>query len=124
MRMPTRLTVELADAICADIRAGCFEKVAASRHSVSHFTFYQWSKRGEHDAEERERAADDREPTIYEAFWRALEAAKAEARYDAETRVFRTAPQFWLARGYARDDWRKSDQLVRVIQDLVEERVD
>jgi hypothetical protein len=53
----------------------------------------------------------------------ALEAAKAEARYSAETRVFDAMPFHWLKNGYPRDDWRQSNQVVREVVDEVMRQV-
>ena len=44
-----------------------------------------------------------------------LESAKADARYSAETRVFRTQPLAWLKSGYARRDWHESNGLAKAI---------
>ncbi len=60
---------------------------------------------------------------MYEQFHRALERAKAEARYSAETRVFDTMPFASLKSGYARNDWHQSNQLVREVVDELVKRI-
>jgi hypothetical protein len=125
---PPKLTPEVEAGICAAIRKGCYARVAAARLGVSAFTMYLWNQRGKREADERDERSMrgepcDEPPSIYERFHIALEAAQADARYGAETRVFATMPLHWLTKGYARRDRRDSGALVRQVADVVMERV-
>jgi hypothetical protein len=117
-----RLTPELIETIAADVRRGVFPKVAAAKQHVNQFTMYQWEHRGEREAQEH---ADDpqHEPSVYEVFYLAVDQAKGEASVSAESRVFEADPKFWLTHGYRWEEWRQSNQLVRVIEDIVAQRV-
>jgi hypothetical protein len=83
---------------------------------------FLWNHRGRREAEQREERrvlgepAVDPPPSLYEQFAIALEAAKADARYSAETRVFKAMPLHWLKNDYTRDDWHECGVLVRVVE--------
>jgi hypothetical protein len=104
--MPLKLTPELIEAICADIRRGCYLTVAAGRNGISNYTDYKWRERGRREFNEREELEPRPEPSLYEQYYLATEQAKSEARYWAETKVYEANPEYWLGRGYARNDWR------------------
>jgi hypothetical protein len=125
---PSKLTPAMIDAICASIRQGCYPTVAAGRVGVSQFGMYLWNQRGKREADARnERVlrgeAADEPASMHEQFHIALEAAKAEARYSAETRVFDAMPFHWLKNGYPRDDWHECGVLMRVVEDEVAKQV-
>lgn len=86
------LTPEIQNTIVAFIRAGAFAEVAAQAGGISPRTFHDWMARGQ-----------ERHPTRVptkklRAFAHAVNVAKAEARLDAEVRVFRERPLAWLSR--------------------------
>jgi hypothetical protein len=126
---PPKLTPEVIETICAAIREGCYATVAGARAGVGKYTMYLWNQRGQREAEQREErrilgdAVEEPPPSIYEQFHVALEQAKAEARYSAETRVFNAMPLWWLKNGYPRNDWRESHQRVREAVDELMRRV-
>ena len=126
---PTKLTPDMIEPICEAIRDGCYATVAAGRVGVSGYALTVWSEKGRKESEEREGRALRGEPTdrpppsIYEQFHIALETAKSQARYSAERRAFATMPLSWLSRGYARNDWRQSNQIVREVVDEVLRRI-
>ena len=85
------LTPEIQDKIVAFIRAGAYAHVAAQAAGVPQRTFYEWLERGEG-------RHPSRPPTPeLEAFATAVRIAQAEARTEAEIRVFRTQPRYWLS---------------------------
>ncbi len=125
---PTLLTADHIAPICEAIKQGCYAKVAAGRVGIDGYTLTTWDLRGQRETEDRaERALRgdpaDEPASLYEQLHRALDQAKSEARYSAETRVFRAMPYNWLRSGYARNDWRESDQFVRAVEDAVEAKV-
>ena len=125
---PSLLTPDIIEPICAAIREGCYAKVAAGRVGIDGYTLATWDMRGQREVENRAERSMRGEPadepaSLYEQLHTALEQAKSEARYSAETRVFRAMPLHWLRSGYARNDWRESDQFVRAVEDAVEAKL-
>jgi hypothetical protein len=116
----------LIEQIANDIRQGCYIKVACRRAHIHHSTWYARYAKGEHEANTAPPGDPPRplaQQSLYERFYAAMEEAKADAQYSAETRVFQTSPLYWLRYGYARDDWRAADDTVRLIEDAVEIKV-
>ena len=111
---PPKLNPEVAETICAAIAEGCYLTVAGARVGILPYTIYLWNERGKREMHKRQDKrnngeAADEPMTRYEEFYLMLEGAKAEARFSAETRVFKTMPLMWLKNGYARNDWRGMD---------------
>lgn len=84
---PLTYTKEIGDYICNLIRRGAFIGVACRAAGVNSTTFRTWLKRDEPE---------------FKAFIRAFRQAEAEARSDAEARVFAENPEFWLMKGPGR----------------------
>lgn len=91
MGRKTRLTPDASQRICAAIRAGAFDWVAAEANGVSRRSFYDWLAWGE----------KGREP--YSQFSRDVAEARAQARLAAEIEVRRGNPLQWLRLGPGRD---------------------
>lgn len=89
----TKLDQKLIKAICKHIRAGCFDYIACEAVGIGQRTFYDWLA----DAEKV-----DADPLKVQ-FSQAIARARAEARQDAEARVFTDKPDTWLLRGPGRE---------------------
>ena len=87
----TLLTPEMSAKICAAIRAGAFDWVAAEAYGIGRRTFYDWIARGE----------TGRAP--YLQFSRDVEEARAQARLGAELEVRKGNALAWLRLGPGRD---------------------
>lgn len=87
----TKLTPETSQRICAAIRAGAFDWVAAEASGIGRSTFYQWIAFGE----------SGRKP--YREFVDNVREAQAQARTSAELEVRKTNPLAWLRLGPGRD---------------------
>jgi hypothetical protein len=86
------LTNGIENTILTFIRAGVFDHVAAEAAGISVRTFHDWIARGEGRHPTRPRSARLRK------FSENVSRARAEARLDAEVRVHRTNPVYWLSR--------------------------
>jgi hypothetical protein len=117
------ITPDIIEQIAGDIRVGAYAQVAASRAGISKFTFYRWLNVGQAAAEARASGKLRTPPDLYEQFYLAIEAAKAEARFSAENRVFQDMPFQWLKNGYARTDWREANHGVAQVVDELERRI-
>jgi hypothetical protein len=104
------LTPALLEQIVADVRAGAYAKVAATRAGINPYTFRLWYVRGQQLTQQRAGEVFlnvvGEPPDLYEEFYLRVSAAQAEAEADAAKRVFTANPQFWLTHSYTRDDWR------------------
>src|SRR5690349_11577072 len=87
-----KLTPETQEAITKAIRGGCFDYTAAETAGISQRTFYYWLEKGE---EQKSGPLCD--------FARAVMMARAQARVDAEGRVYREDPFKWLRYGPGRE---------------------
>jgi hypothetical protein len=87
----TLLTPELQTQICAFIRAGTYDYVAAEASGISRRTLFEWLERGERPSKR------GRTP-VYEQFALAIRRAQAEARASAEVTVKKIDPKWWLSR--------------------------
>jgi hypothetical protein len=87
----TLLTPELQTQICAFIRAGTYDYVAAEASGISRRTLFEWLERGERPSKR------GRTP-VYERFALAIRRAQAEARVSAEVTVKKGDPKWWLSR--------------------------
>ncbi len=85
------LTKKIEDTILSYIRAGSYDYVAAEAAGISDRTFRDWIARGEGRSM---RPSTPRLRTLAKA----VRTAKAEARIDAEVRVHREHPTYWLPR--------------------------
>jgi hypothetical protein len=126
---PPKLNYDVSVHICEDIRAGCYQSVAAARAGIIPYTLYMWNEHGKREMQAREARRAQGKPadepmSIYELFYLNLEAAKADARHSAETRVFRTQPLAWLRSGYARKDWAGENTLDDALQARVKDLFD
>ncbi len=88
-----KLTPTLGRRIAANVRKGAFLKTAAAAVGIDESTLHRWLRRGR----KGERP--------YCQFCQLIEVAAARARCEAETRVYRENPEFWLTHGPARKDW-------------------
>ena len=75
------------------IRLGAYDRIAAQSLGVTPETFCRWMKRGR-----TERTG------IYAQFFQDVSQAKAQARVEAEMKVFRDNPEFWLRCGPGRTE--------------------
>jgi len=97
----TKLTAELAKAICETIRAGAFPTIAAETCGLGQTTFFRWLRIGR----------SKRAPAPFRQFWQQVEQARATASHNAETRVFRSSPLEWLRKGPGRARWGDRTEL-------------
>ncbi|MCC6420963.1 MAG: hypothetical protein IT429_22230 [Gemmataceae bacterium] len=88
-----RLTPQVAQEICAFIRAGGYPKVAAQASGIPPRVFALWLKRG--------LRKDAREP--YRSFAEAVRQAEAQARVGAEMAAYKKDALNWLKGGPGRD---------------------
>jgi hypothetical protein len=88
----SKLTQDLQQRICAFIRAGAYDYVAAEAAGISRHTFFEWIRRGEGNDAERPATP------LYAQFANAIRLAKAEARETAEVTIKKIDPKWWLAR--------------------------
>ena len=86
------LTKAVEHTILTFIRGGAFDHVAAEAAGISVRTFHDWMARGEGRHPTRPRTARLRK------FAENVSRAKAEARLDAEVRIHRMNPAYWLSR--------------------------
>ena len=89
----TLLTPDTSASICAAIRAGAFDYIAAEAYGVGRTTFYTWMQKGEDEAEDE----------IYREFRNDVEEARAQARLGAELEVRKGNALAWLRLGPGRD---------------------
>ena len=87
----TKLTPEVQAGICAMIRAGAFDWVAAEANGIGQSTFYDWLRWGEGGRK------------LYAEFSAEVKQAHAQARTTAELEVKRQNPLAWLRLGPGRD---------------------
>lgn len=87
-----KLTEETQAAIVEALSRGAFDHVAASAAGIAERTFRYWMERGAEAAS-----------GIYHDFYAAVSRARAEARLEAEARVYETDPYKWLRFGPGRD---------------------
>jgi hypothetical protein len=104
-----RLSPELIETICAALRQGCHVKTACARAGVATSLMNEWLRRGRAEAEDRSNGETGICESVFEQFFHAVEQAKGEAVFSAETRVYDTNPLAWLRLGYPRNDWRLSN---------------
>ena len=107
MARKTRLTREVIDAIVHRIGNGSFPYVAAQSVGIPKSTFYAWMQKGENGR------------GVYRELWDKVRTAAAEARTDAEARVFEDNPFAWLRYGPGRErpdepGWTESPKTVQV----------
>jgi hypothetical protein len=87
-----KLTPETQETITTAIRSGSFDYAAAEAAGISQRTFYRWLEQAE---EQKTGELCD--------FGRAVMIARAQARGEAESRVFREDPYKWLRYGPGRE---------------------
>ena len=87
----TLLTPELQTEICAFVRAGTYNYVAAEACGISRRTLFEWLERGE-------RPSKRSISKIYVQFAVAIRRAQAEARASAEVTIKKIDPKRWLSR--------------------------
>jgi hypothetical protein len=104
MPRKTRLTSEIVEAIAERVRQGAFPYVAAQSVGIPKSTFYDWMAQGEAGSRPYSELSDK------------VRTAQAEARKDAETRVFREKPLEWLRLGPGRDGWTEPGKLDVTVQ--------
>lgn len=111
-RSTSRCSVELADAIAADISSGVHDYVAAGVHGVTPLYFRAWLDRGRAECEESVSSVDSvdseeavEEVSVYAYFFLTILKSSSNARAAAEKRVHRDKPEIWLAKGPGRADW-------------------
>ncbi len=90
MARKTRLTTEIIEAIADGVRRGAFPYIAAQAAGIPKSTFYGWMARGENGRKPFSELRDK------------VRTAEAEARSDAEARVYREKPLEWLRLGPGR----------------------
>jgi len=90
MARKTRLTGEIIEAIADGVRRGAFPYIAAQAAGVPKSTFYDWLSRGE----------TGRKP--FSELLDKVQTATADARANAEARVFEEKPLEWLRLGPGR----------------------
>lgn len=83
------LTLQLADAIAADIRGGAYMQDACRRHGIAERTVYVWIRRADdalatHDGED---LPEDHPEWLYVQFAQAVEDARAHARVAAAAAI-------------------------------------
>ena len=104
------LTPELQDKICALIRAGAWDYVAAEANGVSRDTFHDWMSRGRGTSERKSR-------TLFVQFARAVDKSHAEGRALAEAQAKKIDPKWWLARKFPEwSDHTEEEKASRRIQ--------
>src|SRR4051794_37730861 len=91
MARPLLLTAPMLQMLAARIRLGAFAWVAAESAGISRRTFYRYMQLGE------------RGDPVYVHFYTEVCRARAEARFDAESRVFAANPALWLRKGPGRE---------------------
>lgn len=89
----TKLTPEVTRIICDAIRNGAFDYVAAQAAGISRVTFINWMNAAQEP---------DADPATVE-FFNNVQAARADARQDAENRVYKEQPFNWLRYGPGRE---------------------
>ena len=92
MGRPSKLTTATTLKITVAIRSGTFSHIAAQAAGISPSTFFDWLSKGRNG-----------DPQFSE-FSEEVDRARAEARVDAEMRVFSTDPKSWLRLGPGRSD--------------------
>jgi len=83
----TKLNPAVTSEIVEAIRAGAFDHVAAEAAGISPSTFYLWMTKGASGEEK------------YTEFSEEVRTARAQARIQAETIVYKSDPKFWLRNG-------------------------
>ncbi|MBT7833488.1 MAG: hypothetical protein HN667_07620 [Chloroflexi bacterium] len=86
-----KLTNETTGLVVESIEAGAFDYVAAEAAGISPSTYYDWMARGRNG-----------EPEFLE-FSERVRQARAQARLNAESRVFKSDPKSWLRYGPGKD---------------------
>lgn len=91
------------------IREGCYAHVVAQALGVTAETFIRWKAKGR-----------EAKTGLYRQFYEDVVQATAQARLDAERRVWQNDPKFWLRSGPGKetnageDDWSDERQTVDV----------
>lgn len=85
----SKLTKRLIEEVCALVRAGAFDWVAAGAAGISRTTFYRWLQE----------AQLPKAGVLKREFRDQLELARCEARAAVEIRVNSADPKFWLRNG-------------------------
>jgi hypothetical protein len=88
-----KLAPELVQAISTHIRDGAFDWVAAQAAGIGTTTYYRWLEWGARRGARR----------VYREFREAILTARAEARVQAEMRVYQEDRATWLLRGPGRE---------------------
>lgn len=88
------LTEEIIQEIAGKIKIGSFIHVAAEASGVPRATFYLWMKKGEQEESDG----------LYKQLVDEVCLAKADARHNAESRVFEDRPYEWLRTGPGRTE--------------------
>ena len=97
MKTKNQFNADVCQLILQNIEEGCFPRAAASAAGITNKTLWEW--------------LNDTRPK-FRAFQAAYEEAIGRARSQAEKKVFKEDPKFWLRYGPGRERYDTNGQII------------